>query len=210
MNIENVSLDQLMRHYYLDKALCRDYFHNYVHSYANMFEPIRLQVRSVLEIGIGVKHMPDVKEYESGNSLRCWRDYFPNANIYGVDIDETTNMGDEDRIFTYTGDQYSAGDLQHVIDSKKEPYFDIIIDDGSHIMVHQVFSFEVLSPHLRNDGGMYIIEDVAPQYHQGFKDLSVFSEETRDIIRKNFHVEYIDTTQERGRVDDFLVVFRRL
>ena len=27
--------------------------------------------------------------YRNGNSLKCWEEYFPNAKIYGIDIQST-------------------------------------------------------------------------------------------------------------------------
>ena len=50
--------------------------HNYVPLFVRHFEPCRTTVRRVLEIGV-----------EAGTSLRMWRDYFPNAEIWGFDID---------------------------------------------------------------------------------------------------------------------------
>lgn len=43
--------------------------------YENYFKELRLKKINILEIGI-----------DKGDSLRIWRDYFPNANICGVDI----------------------------------------------------------------------------------------------------------------------------
>jgi hypothetical protein len=39
-----------------------------------------------------------------GASLRVWRDFFPNAQVIGIDIDEKTMFKDE-RINTYVVDQ---------------------------------------------------------------------------------------------------------
>ena len=41
--------------------------------------------------------------------------------------------------------------------------FDIIIDDGSHIVAHQIISFKTLFPYLKS-GGIYVIEDLFSSY----------------------------------------------
>jgi hypothetical protein len=41
--------------------------------------------------------------------------------------------------------------------------FDFIIDDGSHLNAHQIETFGILWPHLK-DGGTYIVEDVQTSY----------------------------------------------
>jgi hypothetical protein len=41
--------------------------------------------------------------------------------------------------------------------------FDFIIDDGSHENAHQIETFGILWPHLK-DGGVYIVEDVQTSY----------------------------------------------
>ena len=45
----------------------------------------------------------------------------------------------------------------------QEKAFDVIIDDGSHLNQHQIFTFETLYPFVK-DGGVYVIEDVQTSY----------------------------------------------
>ena len=42
--------------------------------------------------------------------------------------------------------------------------FDVIIDDGSHVPWHQIFTLEFLFDELLSEGGVYIIEDVETSY----------------------------------------------
>lgn len=105
----------------------------------------------VLEIGI-----------KDGASLRMWRDYFPEAVVYGMDKDRST-LFDEERIKTFYGDQGSVVDLGNVlsaIEAVRRP-LDLIVDDGSHDIEHQALCAEALYPYLA-EGGIYIIEDVNP------------------------------------------------
>src|SRR5438067_9360832 len=68
----------LARKYGTDKGgwhmLAGDTCHNYTPTYHHMFGTRRLSVRNVLEIGVNY-----------GPSLRMWEEYFPNADIYGLD-----------------------------------------------------------------------------------------------------------------------------
>lgn len=116
-------------------------FHNYTRFYDFLLGARRNSTENVLEIGI-----------DGGASLRMWRDYFPNAQITGVD----SNRGclfQEERILTILGNQDSEflpPDL---------PPQDLIVDDGSHFTKHQISSFKVLWDKVRV-GGTYIIEDI--------------------------------------------------
>ena len=77
--------------------------------------------------------------YKTGNSLKCWEEYFPNAKIYGIDIYPHPELN-KNRIKTFMADQSNEQDFKSVIDKINSP-LDIIIDDGSHQGEHQVFSF---------------------------------------------------------------------
>jgi hypothetical protein len=82
-----------------------------------------------------------------------WRDYFPNAEILGIDHNEES-MFTEDRIRTYCGDQVDVEFLDSIPGT-----FDIIIDDGGHHEKQIVTSFDALWPRL-NMGGYYVVEDM--------------------------------------------------
>ncbi len=113
-----------------------------------------LKVRSLLEIGIGFPGtMQHMKEYQIGASLRMWRDYFPEAMIWGADIRPETLIVD-DRIGTVFCDQSSKESLLKMIKAIGKQ--DVIIDDGSHKTEHQILSAKVLLPYTK----LYVIEDV--------------------------------------------------
>ena len=77
-----------------------------------------------------------------------------------------------------------------VINNINSP-IDIIIDDGSHIGEHQVFSFIVLNKYL-SPNGIYVIEDIQPQYIDRFKDLSIFSKDYKEYILTHFKIRIYD------------------
>lgn len=61
----------------------------------------------------------------------------------------------------YRADQSNRDDLAKIV--KNECKFDIIIDDGSHLSAHQIFTFKELFPSLV-DGGVYVIDDIQTSY----------------------------------------------
>ncbi len=120
--------------------------------YSKLFKG--MNVKSLLEIGIGYPGtMVHIKDYKIGASLRMWRDYFPNATIWGADIRPETMIVD-DRIGTVLCDQSNEESLLNMIKAIGKQ--DVIIDDGSHQTTHQILSAKVLIPYTK----LYIIEDV--------------------------------------------------
>ena len=121
--------------------------HNYADFYEMIFGGMRMQVANVLECGIG-----------RGGSLRAWQEYFPNAQITGIDIDETQLFADE-RIETHQVDQTDPASIAEFLAQVNNRKFDIIIDDGLHTYESGVTFFDNIIDNL-TDGGIYIIEDL--------------------------------------------------
>jgi hypothetical protein len=131
--------------------------HNFTEVYELFFSPLKLTATRIFEIGIA-----------GGGSLEMWRDYFPNATIFGIDIDPKTGM-DSDRIKTFVADQSDRRQLAAFIDKFGGGY-DIIVDDGGHSMEQQQISLGHLFKYVK-PGGYYVIEDVhtsLPQFWSGF------------------------------------------
>ena len=123
---------------------------SYLDIYETHFSDIRLDVTSILEIG--VKH---------GKSLKVWLEYFPNATVYGIDINPNCKRLESDRVKIFIGSQDDEAFLSHL--TTICPSFDIIIDDGSHINELTLKSFNYLR-HFVTSGGIYIIEDTLCTY----------------------------------------------
>ncbi len=131
--------------------------HHFTEVYELFFAPLRPTAAKVFEIGIA-----------GGGSLEMWRDYFPKAMIYGIDIYPKTEM-DSDRIKTFVADQSDRSQLAAFIDRFGGGY-DIIVDDGGHSMDQQQVSIGYLFRYLK-PGGYYVIEDVhtsLPRFWSGF------------------------------------------
>ncbi|WP_413991066.1 hypothetical protein ACMDCR_02815 [Labrys okinawensis] len=137
-----------------DKAIA----HKYTQHYNRHFSPLRDYPIRLLEIGIGGYGEPDA----GGHSLRMWRDYFPKAQIIGLDYYPKPGVAGK-RIKTYTGSQGSPQALAKILDEIEGGEFDIIIDDGSHRPEHVIPSFWMLFQHVAPNG-WYVVEDVQTSY----------------------------------------------
>ena len=133
--------------------------HWYAQHYEDLFNKIRRKRINLLEIGIGGDENPR----KGGNSLRMWRAYFPKGRIFGIDICDKS-AHDRGRIKTFCGSQADPEFLDSVMREIGE--VDVIIDDGSHINSHMIFTFQHLFPHLAA-GGYYIVEDTQTSYWPG-------------------------------------------
>lgn len=97
---------------------------------------------------------------KEGASLNMWKELFPNAFIYGMDIGKESK-GERYQIFR--GDQSNLNHLDQLTKKLKTDNLFFINDDGSHIPEHQLLTFNVLFP-LLSEGGIYIIEDIETSY----------------------------------------------
>ncbi|WP_234999541.1 tetratricopeptide repeat protein [Roseovarius albus] len=135
-------------------------YHDYTPNYYKMFAHLRDKPIKVLEIGVGGYADDD----RGGQSLEVWRDFFPNAEITGIDIQKKT-MDLGPRVKILQGSQVDPEFLEELV-QKRGP-FDIIVDDGSHRNEHIVESYELLFPTLVC-GGIYVAEDVQTSFHPRF------------------------------------------
>jgi len=148
------SLDKISTHYGTDKS---SKIHNYCEKYEKWFPFDRLEPLKILEIGV-----------LDGKSLLMWREFYPNATIVGIDIDprckEFQNVND--KIYVEIGSQDNSDFLSQVVSTYGS--FDLILDDGSHMQSHIVFSFEHLFDSLKSEG-IYVIEDSATSYWDNYE-----------------------------------------
>lgn len=94
------------------------------------------------------------------NSVDMWKEYFPKAKVYGIDINSQYK---DERLCIFKADQSNKSQLLSVI-SQMGVKCDFINDDGSHIPEHQILTFDLFFSELLNDGGVYIIEDIETSY----------------------------------------------
>jgi len=134
--------------------------HWYTPHYDFHFRSFRKKKINLLEIGVGGYDKP----YSGGSSLRMWKRYFPKANIFSFDIYDK-KLHEESRIKIFQGSQVSPLFLEEVL--KQTGELDLIIDDGSHINEHVLFTFKYLFPKLKT-GGIYVVEDTQTSYWEHY------------------------------------------
>jgi len=112
--MENLTpLCRLAYEYGTDK--CPQMGHTYTPYYYQLFKDRRQTVRKVLEVGIGSPStMKHVKGYKIGASLFMWREFFPKAQIYGVDILQET-IFEADRIKTFLLNERDKPGLRRLV-----------------------------------------------------------------------------------------------
>jgi len=174
--------------------------HNYADIYELIFKLKKEDVKLLIECGIGTNN-PNIPSSmgikgKPGASLRMWRDFFPNANIIGVDIDENI-LFSENRIQTFQCDQTNKLSInQFIVNANlKKNSSDIIIDDGLHEFEAGKVFFENTIDYLSNNG-FYIIEDVS------LKDMILYKDYFSNLKRL-YTIHFFNLkTPKRSRDDD--------
>eukprot|EP00227_Mantoniella_beaufortii_P006538 CAMPEP_0197614178 /NCGR_PEP_ID=MMETSP1326-20131121/59392_1 /TAXON_ID=1155430 /ORGANISM="Genus nov. species nov., Strain RCC2288" /LENGTH=414 /DNA_ID=CAMNT_0043183047 /DNA_START=164 /DNA_END=1408 /DNA_ORIENTATION=- len=140
-------------------------YHNYHVMYGPVLAPFMRKPVRLLEIGVS-----------DGKSLKLWGRMFPNhEHIAGIGywkhgFGKAENGANPfkrnltDKHVLYTGSQADAGFLGKVLADLGGHKFDIIIDDGSHIPWHQIFTLETIFDTFLKEGGVYVIEDIETSY----------------------------------------------
>jgi hypothetical protein len=126
-------------------------FHNYTRVYAKYFDAIRNDNIRFLEIGIS-----------RGASVKLWESYFVNAELHFIDINPNQIEYHSPAVQYHFADQANIKAMQQIANNIGGQ-FDIVIDDGGHIMNQQINSFKALFPYMKSQG-LYIIEDLHTSY----------------------------------------------
>lgn len=177
------SLMSTANDYYTDK--------NTVHSYLPIYQKLfgHKDLKNILEIGI-----------QRGGSIKLWSDYFPNAHVFGIDLTDELiclNIKDRKNISLIFKDAYS----EDIINELKDIKFDLIIDDGNHVLDSMKKAMELYLPMLKDDG-IFIIEDLRDiQWLDILKGVTPL--EDRKYIKK------FDLRRNKNRWDDILFVIDR-
>jgi cephalosporin hydroxylase len=153
---------------------------HYLPIYDRLLAPFVGKPITLVEIGLA-----------DGGSLQLWREYLgPEIRIIGIDCDPKCNRYAEGRTEVIIGDQGDPAFMQKISNIIGEA--DIFIDDGSHIIAHQILTFESLFPIIKN-GGVYVCEDLHtsywPTYGGGLDNPDSFIGYSKRIIDK-LHFKY--------------------
>ncbi len=123
---------------------------NFTPVYEKFFENIKLEKLDILEIGVA-----------GGHSHASWYKYFPNSNIYGIDIrPEKDFLYSGRRLKYYQIDILDKNQVDKFL--KKGLKFDIIIDDSLH--THDAFIANLFNffTSLKSNG-LFFLEDFVHQ-----------------------------------------------
>ena len=176
--------------------------HTYASYYHSIFNLSRENIKLVFECGLGTNNPKIESNMTSkgipGASLRVWRDYFFNANIYGGDIDKDI-LFEENRIKTFYVNQLDANSIKSMWDAINLENFDVIIDDGLHEPKAN-FNFFINSFHKLKKNGVFIIEDVS------YKNIKILKNKL-----ENYDVDIVTLSSKYKKyyLDNNLIVIRK-
>jgi SAM-dependent methyltransferase len=160
--------------------------HSYFEVYEELFSSFHGRKINLLELGI-----------YKGGSLLLWKEYFPQANIFGLDRKEHVFRDDMAILEAYgiitmliNYDLTTENTFDYLT-------FDIVIDDLSHDLIHQIKTFEIFR-HKLAPGGVLIIEDIRPENFYYWKYITT--------VVPNCTIR--DRRSVKNRYDDVLFVYK--
>jgi predicted O-methyltransferase YrrM len=132
--------------------------HPYTLFYDSLFKNKKNEQLKIAELGI-----------LEGSSLRMWKDYFINSEIFGFEYDNNyisnfKNNFNNERITLEFIDVTNKSSIINAF-SKLNIMYDIIIEDTTHLFEHQINVIENTYQYLK-PGGVLIIEDIFKAYKE--------------------------------------------
>lgn len=138
--------------------------HFYMDNYEKYFSEWRGKEFVLLEIGVG-----------NGSSIKMWREAFPDAKVFGIDINpDCAGEG------IFIGSQIDTDFLDRVLAEIGTP--SIIIDDASHYAPNTIKTFEYLFPKILS-GGWMVIEDTSCFYDKTYGEAPPFGEGMSEVFK---------------------------
>jgi cephalosporin hydroxylase len=166
--------DNPLRHYFdHNPGRLINKWHHYFDIYHRHFARFRGRACTILEFGVF-----------HGGSLQMWRHYFgPQSRVIGVDINpRLTDLG-EAGIEIVIGDQGDRAFLREL--AQRVGPIDVLIDDGSHRMPHQIATLEELYGAVKPDG-VILVEDTHTSYWRehggGLRNPNTFMEYAKRLV----------------------------
>ena len=176
---------------------------NTAHSYIELYEILlsnkKNTAKNVLEICLG-----DFQE-KNGGSIKLWKDYFSNANIYGLDILSSDRVIDElkndSRIFLYTDTDAYNEEFFNDTFLNNNIKFDFMLDDGPHTLESMKIFIKLYSQ-LMTEDGILIIEDV-----QSWDWIDILSNEVPLDLKQ--YIQSYDLRENKNRYDDIVFTINK-
>lgn len=182
--------------------------HGFLPYYENLLGHLKTEKINFLEIGVFF-----------GASIKMWKDYFTNGEIYGMDTFEglqgngnifpnptlfydNWKTGNIDRVKLFKCDQSKEIELYNFVKYCEDNniLFDVILDDASHLMRDQQITLSILFKLLKK-GGYFIVEDIhSSDTYPGYDVVSDFSNTTKNVLfkfkeTKKFVSPYVDNKE---------------
>lgn len=171
--------------YGTDKAI----HHEYCDLYETHLDHLRFKKIKLLEIGI-YQHQ----------SINMWREYFPNAEIHGIDI-VNYSADKVEGVNYHCFDVEDTDSLTNFINHNYD--WDIVVDDGGHTMKQQQFAFKYFWGVLKSNG-IFIMEDLHTSFNywesSHNKELSPTTYQMIESLKdkKDFISPYINLSEYRS------------
>lgn len=171
-----------MNNFTVSDLSLKNLFDNYGSDKGNMYYPLytsilekykNIEKLRLLEIGLGTNNpslistMGAGTRYRCGGSLRSFRDYLPNSNIFGADVDKEC-LFNEEKINTFFVDQLEIDTFNILYTNCGNLKFDIIIDDGLHSIGANLNTL-IFALKSINNNGIIIIEDIPITKIKGYQ-----------------------------------------
>ena len=188
------TLDRLAKSFGTDKSSDN---HNYCVKYEKYLPFNRYDNLNILEIGV-----------LDGKSLLTWKDYYYRSNILGIDINPDCKKFEEERVSVEIGSQADGNFLSRIW--QQYGPFDMVLDDGSHMSSHMIYSFEHLFGSVKS-GGVYVIEDIGTSYWDEWGGGYLREDTSMEYFKKlsddiNFRgLQNFNTSNVHGRREDWLI-----
>lgn len=123
--------------------------HDYLRKYELFLSQFKKYPITIMELGVF-----------NGESIQMWEQYYPNAHVIGVDIDEKCKKYANEKTEIEICDLGKVENIE-ILGEKYKP--NIVVEDASHFWSHQIKAIDVLLPHV-SDGGVYIMEDIGTSF----------------------------------------------
>jgi hypothetical protein len=188
--VDDEELGVLLDQYGSDK-----YKHDYTKVYAYLLHEMgEDSALSILEIGLGTNDPDFISSMTAagkpGASVRAFRDYLPNASVYGADLDDKI-LFSEDRIKTFRVDQTDPSSFEKMWEAFGRPELDLVIDDGLHSTEANINTFHFASKALRS-GGYMVVEDIPERTIPVWQLLSLtLGDKKGRLVKANYAYMYI-------------------
>lgn len=155
--------------------------HSYLPVYERLLAARRDEPLTIVEVGV-----------LEGGSLALWARLFPNAWVFGIDIDTSkVKMAPGFGLIEQDSRDAAAARAMFPV-----PEIDVFIDDGDHAIESQLATLAAFR-HAMKPGGLYFVEDIYP--FEGHERLAAAAGRSTELF---------DLRSVKGRIDDVLLLIR--